>query len=149
MSISSVTVAPRRIPSPGVRGGGPGYLHDTFSSWHPLEYRNTDGWVTASVADDGRATLAHRDPERTAAGFAHAEDRSAYLAMLQRLGENMAVTGVSFVLPAPEQSKKCRLVRLQLLCWLARYSGYDANDKPLSQTNHDPQRSWGEGRAIP
>jgi phytoene dehydrogenase-like protein len=90
---------------------------------HGLEYRNTDGLVTASVADDGRATLAHRDPERTAAGFAHAEDRSAYLAMLQRLGENMAVTGVSFVLPAPEQSKKSRLVRLQLLCWLARYSG--------------------------
>ena len=81
----------------------PGYLHDTFSSWHPmfvsspayaalgellhrhgLEYRNTDGWVTASVADDGRATLAHRDPERTAAEFTHAEDRCAYLAMLQR-----------------------------------------------------------------
>lgn len=90
----------------------PGYLHDTFSSWHALfvsgpayaalgellhrhglEYRNTDGWVTASVADDGRATLAHRDPERTAAEFAHAEDRSAYLAMLQRLGENMASIG--------------------------------------------------------
>ncbi len=90
----------------------PGYLHDSFSSWHPLfvsgpayaalgellhrhglEYRNTDGWVTASVADDGRATLAHRDPERTAAEFAHAEDRSAYLAMLKRLGENMASIG--------------------------------------------------------
>src|SRR5262245_54819180 len=87
----------------------PGYLHDTFSSWHPLfvsgpafaalgdllqqhglKYRNTDGWVAASVADDGRATLAHRDPERTAADFAHAEDRSAYRAMLQRLQENMA-----------------------------------------------------------
>jgi hypothetical protein len=48
-----------------------------------LEYRNTDGWVAASVVDDGRATLAHRDAERTAAEFAHAEDRSAYLAMLQ------------------------------------------------------------------
>src|SRR5262249_8433634 len=60
---------------------------------HGLEYRNTDGWVTASVADDGRATLAHRDPERTVAAFAHAEDRSAYLAMLQRLGENMASIG--------------------------------------------------------
>jgi phytoene dehydrogenase-like protein len=90
----------------------PGYLHDTFSSWHPLfvsapayaalgdllhrhglEYRNTEGWVTVSVADDGRATFAHRDPERTAAEFAHAEDRSAYLAMLQRLGENMASIG--------------------------------------------------------
>jgi phytoene dehydrogenase-like protein len=90
----------------------PGYLHDTFSSWHPLfisgpayaslgellhrhglEYRNTDGWVTASVADDGRATLAHRDTERTVAEFAHAEDRTAYLAMLQRLGENTASIG--------------------------------------------------------
>ena len=90
----------------------PGYLHDTFSSWHPLfvsspayavigkllhqhglEYRNTEGWVTASVADDGRVTLAHRDPERTAAEFAHAEDRSAYLAMLKRLGQNMASIG--------------------------------------------------------
>jgi phytoene dehydrogenase-like protein len=87
----------------------PGYIHDTFSSWHPLfvsgpayaalgellhkhglEYRNTRDWVTASVADDGRATLAHRDPERTAAEFANSEDRSAYVAMLQRLGENMA-----------------------------------------------------------
>jgi phytoene dehydrogenase-like protein len=90
----------------------PGYLHDTFSSWHPmfvaspvyaalgellhrhgLEYRNTDSWVTASVADDGRATLAHRDPERTAAEFAYAEDRSAYLTLLQRLGENIASVG--------------------------------------------------------
>src|SRR5262245_15218834 len=90
----------------------PGYLHDTFSSWHPLfvagaayaalgallhrhglEYRNTDGWLTASVADDGRATLAHRDPQRTAAQFARAEDRDAYLAMLQRLGENLASIG--------------------------------------------------------
>src|SRR6516225_3345856 len=87
----------------------PGYLHDTFSSWHPLfvsgpayaalgellhkhglEYRNTDGWVAASVADDGRVTLAHRDPERTAAEFTHGEDRSAYLAMLHRLRESMA-----------------------------------------------------------
>src|SRR5215468_2137105 len=90
----------------------PGYLHDTFSSWHPLfvsgpayaalgellhqhglEYRNTAGWVTASVADDGRATLAHRDPERTAAQFTRPEDRDAYLAMLQRLGASMEAIG--------------------------------------------------------
>ncbi|PWT85193.1 MAG: dehydrogenase [Acidobacteria bacterium] len=90
----------------------PGYLHDTFSSWHPLfvtgaayaalgkmlhqhglEYRNTDSWVAASVGDDGRITLAHRDPERTAAEFADPEDRPAYLAMLQRLGENMTSIG--------------------------------------------------------
>jgi phytoene dehydrogenase-like protein len=90
----------------------PGYLHDTFSSWHPtfvagpayaalgerlhrhgLEYRNTDSWVTASLADDGRATLLHRDPERTVAEFMHPEDRSAYLTMLQRLRENIASIG--------------------------------------------------------
>src|ERR1700733_9031714 len=66
----------------------PGYLHDTYSSWHPLfvpagayaslgarlhehglTYRNTDEYVTASVADDGQVTVAHRDPERTAAEF--------------------------------------------------------------------------------
>ncbi|MFE2449381.1 FAD-dependent oxidoreductase, partial [Streptomyces sp. NPDC059426] len=90
----------------------PGYLHDTYSSWHPLfvsgpayarlgerlrrhglEYRNTDGWVTASVADGGRVTLAHRDPRRTAEGFAHDGDRAAYLAALGRLGDNMAAIG--------------------------------------------------------
>src|SRR5215471_5788216 len=90
----------------------PGYLHDTFSSWHPLfvsgpaysslgellhqhglEYRNSDGWITASVADDGRVTLAHRDPERTAAEFQHAEDRCAYSEMLQRLGKNIGAIG--------------------------------------------------------
>jgi phytoene dehydrogenase-like protein len=90
----------------------PGYLHDTFSSWHPLfvtgpayaalgerlhrhglEYRNTDSWVTASVADDGHVNLVHRDPERTVAEFMHPEDRTAYLTMLQRLGENIASIG--------------------------------------------------------
>ena len=90
----------------------PGYLHDTFSSWHPLfvtgpayallgtilhrhglEYRNTDKWVTASVADDGRVTLVHRDPKRTVAEFMHPDDRSVYLTMLQRLGENMESIG--------------------------------------------------------
>ena len=90
----------------------PGYLHDTFSSWHPLfvsgpaysslgellhqhglEYRNSDGWITASVADDGRVTLAHRDPERTAAEFKHAEDQRAYSEMLQRVGKNIGAIG--------------------------------------------------------
>jgi phytoene dehydrogenase-like protein len=87
----------------------PGYLHDTFSSWHPLfvsgpayaslgeslhqhglTYHNTDGWVTGSVADDGRTTLAHRDPERTAAEFEHDADRTAYLTGLRRLGDDIA-----------------------------------------------------------
>src|SRR6516165_4180310 len=90
----------------------PGYLHDTFSTWHPLfvsgpayaglgkllqqhglEYRNADRWVSASVADDGRITFAHRDPERTVAEFRYAEDRAAYLGMLQRLGDNITSIG--------------------------------------------------------
>ncbi|MER8158829.1 NAD(P)/FAD-dependent oxidoreductase [Streptomyces sp. NPDC094472] len=90
----------------------PGYLHDTYSSWHPLfvsgpayarlgellrrhglEYRNTDEWVTASVADDGRVTLAHRDPRHTTEGFAHDEDRAAYVAGVGRLGDNMEAIG--------------------------------------------------------
>ncbi|MFF4592323.1 phytoene desaturase family protein [Amycolatopsis sp. NPDC001319] len=80
----------------------PGYVHDTFSSWHPLfvsggayaalgeelhrhglVYRNADGPLVASIGDDGHAVVAHRDPEQTAAGFAHAEDRVRYLKALQ------------------------------------------------------------------
>lgn len=90
----------------------PGYLHDTYSSWHPLfitgdayaslredlrehglAYRNTDGWITGSVADDGRVTLAHRDVAETVAGFAVDEDRIAYIAMLDRLGKAMGPIG--------------------------------------------------------
>ncbi|POX48173.1 dehydrogenase [Streptomyces sp. Ru71] len=85
----------------------PGYLHDTYSSWHPLfvsgaayaalgedlhrhglQYRNTDDFVTGTIACDGRVALAHRDAETTAQGFEHAEDRSAYLGMLQRFLHN-------------------------------------------------------------
>ncbi|MGC9537491.1 phytoene desaturase family protein [Streptomyces sp. UG1] len=90
----------------------PGYLHDTYSSWHPLfvsgaayatlgeelhrhglEYRNTDEYVTGTLTDDGRTVLAHRDARITAQEFAHAEDRTAYLAMLQRFLDNADVIG--------------------------------------------------------
>ncbi|WP_104525920.1 phytoene desaturase family protein [Blastococcus atacamensis] len=90
----------------------PGYVHDTFSSWHPLfltggayaalgealarhglEYRNTDDRLCASVAEDGRTTMAYRDPARTVEGFAHAGDRAAYLAMLERLGADIQAIG--------------------------------------------------------
>jgi phytoene dehydrogenase-like protein len=88
----------------------PGYRHDTYSSWHPLfvsggayaslgedlrahglEYRNTDGWLTGSVAYDGRVTLAHRDPGQTVFGLA--SDRVAYLSMLDRLSAAMGPIG--------------------------------------------------------
>lgn len=90
----------------------PGFVHDTYSSWHPLfvtggayaalgpdlhrhglEYANTDGAVTASVADDGRTTVAFRDPQRTAAAFADPRDRTAYLGHLDRFGRSAAAVG--------------------------------------------------------
>ncbi|MEU1180136.1 NAD(P)/FAD-dependent oxidoreductase [Streptomyces sp. NPDC005820] len=90
----------------------PGYLHDTYSSWHPLfvsggayaalgadlhrhglRYLNADGVVTATVKDDGRVVVAHRDPQATAAEFAHPEDSTAYLAMLQRFLDNADAIG--------------------------------------------------------
>lgn len=88
----------------------PGFIHDSFSSWHPLfvsggaysalgtelharglEYCNTDGAVTASVAADPatgthRVAIAHRDPAATV--FEEPGDHAAYLAMLADLGSN-------------------------------------------------------------
>lgn len=83
----------------------PGYIHDTFSSWHPLfvageaygvlgetlhkyglEYANTDDAVTASVSDANGAVVAYRSVERTVEGFADPHDRDAYLEMLDQFG---------------------------------------------------------------
>ncbi|GAA2874012.1 NAD(P)/FAD-dependent oxidoreductase [Streptomyces mexicanus] len=90
----------------------PGYLHDTYSSWHPLfvsggayaalgpdlhrhglRYRNTDGLVAGTVTDEGRVLLAHRDAAATAEAFGHAEDRAGYLAVLQRFLDNVDAVG--------------------------------------------------------
>jgi phytoene dehydrogenase-like protein len=112
----SVTLLERNADIGGFIASGertlPGYVHDTFSSWHPLfvtggayaalgedlhrhglRYANTDGALTASVADDGRVTLAHRDPARTAAEFAHPEDGRTYLAQLERFGRSARAVG--------------------------------------------------------
>lgn len=91
----------------------PGFIHDTYSSWHPLfvaggayaelgqelharglRYCNTEDvqtpWVCASIGTDARGTtttvLAQRDPAATAAAFEHAEDRTAYARMLDDFG---------------------------------------------------------------
>ncbi|TSD94228.1 NAD(P)/FAD-dependent oxidoreductase [Skermania sp. ID1734] len=90
----------------------PGYVHDTYSSWHPLfvsgpayaalgedlarhglRYCNTDAAVTASVADSGAVTIAYQDPETTAAQFSKREDAQAYLAALERFGRSASVIG--------------------------------------------------------
>lgn len=112
----SVTLIERNSDLGGFIASGertlPGYIHDTYSSWHPLfmagpayaslghdlhrhglEYCNTDGYVTASVDDGGNAVIAYRDPEQTAAGFEHAPDRTAYLAALTRFVDNAERVG--------------------------------------------------------
>lgn len=81
----------------------PGFVHDTFSSWHPLflagggyaalgedlhrhglAYRNADAAVTASVSERG-VVIADRDPQTTASLLEHAADATAYVAMLSEL----------------------------------------------------------------
>src|ERR671923_1429365 len=89
----------------------PGYRHDTFSCWHPLfrlsaafaelgdelaerglRYEETPEATTASVRGDGRAIIAYRDGERTAAGL-DPRDRTAYLAELESFGQTIPVAG--------------------------------------------------------
>jgi phytoene dehydrogenase-like protein len=85
----------------------PGYIHDTYSSWHPLfvsggayaalgpslhrhglEYLNSDDAVTASVSSPEKVVVAYRDVQKTANGLELAHDQDAYLAMLGDLGRN-------------------------------------------------------------
>jgi phytoene dehydrogenase-like protein len=90
----------------------PGFIHDTFSSWHPLfvsgeaykvlgqelharglEYCNSEKSVTASVAADPRTgehrvVIAYRDPQLTASMLKTPGDKDAYQAMLEDLGLN-------------------------------------------------------------
>ncbi|WP_127500923.1 phytoene desaturase family protein [Actinoplanes solisilvae] len=85
----------------------PGYLHDTYSSWHSqfvsggayavlgeelrecgLEYVNSDSEVCASVTGDGEVTLAYRSPRKTAATFEHAEDARTYRRHVKRVMDN-------------------------------------------------------------
>jgi phytoene dehydrogenase-like protein len=96
----------------------PGFIHDTFSSWHPLfvaggayaelgselharglHYRNTEDagteWVCASIGTDAqgrtKTVMAQRDPERTAADFADSADRAAYSEMMAEFGTQAPV----------------------------------------------------------
>ncbi|WP_433803341.1 phytoene desaturase family protein [Actinomycetospora sp. CA-084318] len=90
----------------------PGYVHDTWSSWHPLfvtgpafvelgddlarhglAYANTDGPVTATVPDEGTATIAYRDVEETVKTFADPDDADAYRAMIAGFGRDVGALG--------------------------------------------------------
>lgn len=89
----------------------PGFVHDTFSSWHPLfklsatyaelgpelearglQYCETPVETTANVLPDGSATIAYRDAERTVEGF-DSRDRAAYLAQMQSFGATIGTVG--------------------------------------------------------
>jgi phytoene dehydrogenase-like protein len=89
----------------------PGFVHDTFSSWHPLfklsaayaelgpelearglAYCETPVETTANVLPDGSATIAYRDPERTVEGF-DARDRAEYLGQIQNFGATIDTVG--------------------------------------------------------
>ncbi|MQA74845.1 MAG: NAD(P)-binding protein [Solirubrobacterales bacterium] len=89
----------------------PGYLHDTFSSWHPLfhlsaayaelgddlaarglEYANAEDVVAASALPDGSSVFAHRDPATMTAQLSPA-DATAYAEDLEALGAQMDVIG--------------------------------------------------------
>ncbi len=85
-----------------------GHVHDTFSSWHSLfvgspayadlaadlhrhglEYLNVDDAhapLFASVASDGRTSLAFRGADATAAGLSRPRDRDGYLALAELSG---------------------------------------------------------------
>ena len=89
----------------------PGFVHDTFSSWHPLfklsaafaelggelgiQYCETPEATTANVCLDGTVTLAYRDAERTAEGF-DPRDRAAYLGEMQSFGKTIPTVGQLF-----------------------------------------------------
>lgn len=89
----------------------PGFLHDTFSCWHPLfrisgafaelgeqlaqrglEYCETPGSTTAAVDGQGRVLLADRDPEATLQGLS-AADRRAYEEDLGEFGAAIGTLG--------------------------------------------------------
>jgi phytoene dehydrogenase-like protein len=93
----------------------PGYVHDWFSSFHPLfssggaysalgadlhrhglEYLNADAPdapLFASADRDGRVSIGYRDPGLTADAFADPRDRSAYRAMIDRMAPTMDIVG--------------------------------------------------------
>ncbi|MGH2873094.1 MAG: phytoene desaturase family protein [Solirubrobacteraceae bacterium] len=89
----------------------PGFVHDTFSSWHPLfklsgawaelggelqerglRYCETPAATTANVLEDGAATFAHRDAEQTAEGL-DPRDRATYLSEMERFGSLIGHVG--------------------------------------------------------
>jgi phytoene dehydrogenase-like protein len=146
----------------------PGFVHDTFSSWHPLfvagaayadlgedlhrhglRYRNTEeagiDAVTASVDfspdGEGRVVVAYRDQERTTAAFRESEDRVAYARMLEELGER---SGTVFgALGSELRSRKALPLLLSALRPGLGHAERFARDSLMSGRNFTGQRFTG------
>ncbi|MDQ2895314.1 MAG: NAD(P)/FAD-dependent oxidoreductase [Actinomycetota bacterium] len=141
----------------------PGFVHDTFSSWHPLfklsaayaelgpeleahglHYCETPEETTANVRRDGSLGIAYRDPVRTTESF-EPQDRAAYLAELEGFGATIETVGQ--LLGAELYSGAAAKLALRLGRSLGRRDGLRFVSDVLSSA-----RAWFltrfEGRAI-
>jgi phytoene dehydrogenase-like protein len=135
----------------------PGFVHDTFSSWHPLfklsatyaelgedlaarglVYCETPEETTANVLADGRASLAYRDPARTAEAFS-VRDRAAYMEELDRFGASIETVGQ--LLGTELQSREAAKLTWKLARALGRRDGLAFAGDVLSSA-----RGWFETR---
>ncbi len=138
----------------------PGFIHDTFSSWHPLfvsggayqvlghelhvrglEYCNTDGAVTASVAADPRTgqhrvVVAYRDPQLTASALRTRGDDSAYQTMLEDLGHNADTVFAAFGAELRSVKELMRIAFRALLRGKVRGTESFVRDSVMSGRNY-------------
>ena len=135
----------------------PGFVHDTFSSWHPLfvlsaafaelgpelaarglDYAQTPEETTANVRSDGRVAIAYRDAHRTAEGL-DPRDRGAYLAEIDRFGTTIGIVGR--LLGSELHSPAAARLALQLAGRLRRRGTLEFASELLSSA-----RAWFETR---
>ena len=130
----------------------PGFVHDTFSAWHPLfklsgafaelggelearglAYAESPEETTANIRSDGRAVIAYRDPERTAAGL-DPGDRAAYISEIERFGATIGTVGA--LLGAELHSPAAARLALALTRQLGRRATLAFTADVLSSARH-------------
>ena len=131
----------------------PGYLHDTFSSWHGtflsgpawpllrgeleargLVWRRAEGLVTATVRHDGTVAMLHRDP-RTTASQLRPGDQEAYLALVRQI--HRLAPHLSRILGAEPRSA----ASARALLGIARSTGVQGISE-LVRTTVSGARNW-------
>ncbi len=135
----------------------PGFVHDTFSSWHPLfklsaayaelgpelqarglSYCETPELTTANVRPDGAVTIAYRDPQRTTESF-DPRDRAAYLGQVESFGATIETVGA--LLGTELYSASAGQLTVRLARTLGRRGGLSFAGDVLSSA-----RGWFETR---